>query len=166
MVFGKIFKKKMSKSDVADFLLTLEKEWASSWRSFFVSEMNLPDDEISESHAHMFALFVLTMAMPDNEVRDFIHDKFCQKLPYRNNFLQYLDTLYKKMHPVFISYNDNPGPAIGFTVYNIMNQSHGNEFSIPNGDIDTHATIMIMEQFKATLNTLKELKENFNIIGM
>jgi hypothetical protein len=163
---GRSFQKKMTKSDVADFLLVLEKDWAATWLSFFIKAMNLPDDEVSEVHAHMLALFVLTMSMPDNEVRDIMHDRFCPQMPLRDDFLHYLDMVYEKMHKVFVAYHERPGPALGDTVQSILNKAHGREVLIPDGDTSLRATVALMEQFKATIGALSEFKKRYKVEGL
>ena len=178
--FSGLFKKKVSKSEFAVFLLILQSEWAKSWKCACVDQLGL--DEIdSAPYAHTMALFVVTVSVPDIEVRDMVHDSFCIRAGFsaaeKEQFLQYLSDSYAELFPAFSKFMEDArsGPTFATVIKKVLSgNASGKPFSISDilDSIDSDPTVEPLlfsrfnDQLNSTMDAILGLKKKCKVDGL
>lgn len=161
-------KKKMSKYEFAEGILQLQSEWAKKWTEIFRNTINVKGNEIIEVEANILALFILTISIPNNNIRDIMHDKFCEGLANGGRgFLEYLSSNYEKYFQAFNVWQKNPqqGSAIPRTIIAVLNDSVEDEISL--GMLEEPMLFAeFMEMFKSTLGFIKKVKDDYEVDGL
>lgn len=166
-MFG-LFKQKLTKSDLADFLLHLEREWAASWLEHSNEGGNAPERGY-EISCHTLALFVLTAAVRDDIVRDLVHSGFCESRGMspgeRTVFLELVSESYSRLFPALNAFLSNPSSGLR------LSMAIQHELSMYSDDTEDMmqgltAFARFMEQLKATHGALGELKRKYRVEGL
>ena len=160
-------KKKMSKNEFAEGILQLQSEWAMKWADIFKNALNVKSNEIIEVEANILALFILTISIPNNDIRDIMHDKFCERLANGGSgFLEYLSVNYEKYFQAFNTWQNNPqqGSAIPRSIVAVLNDSVEDEISL--GLLEEQMLFVeFIEMFKSTLGFIKKVKDDYEVDG-
>jgi hypothetical protein len=170
-IIEKMFgRKKPSMDEFVDALISLESQWAKKWNDIFDNKLKLEGDgRVLNLEAHILSLFILTISLKNNDVRDKLHNKFCDRFSFSEHqeklFLERVDIRYKRY---FKAVNKSIEHMLPNAIIKSVRQSNGDtmdieEMLLTNGDTNLMIYINFMEMYKATLGFIDTFKKDFKI---
>lgn len=169
----KMFGSKMSKEEFAETALTLQEEWANTWVKYFENDLKLNKDQSAKvggsiaMESHILALFIITVSIANESIKDIIHDKYIAKhQPVAELIKNTLPMRYEGYNNAFYSYVDDPKKGFLLSDIIMLNIINSTGVDIPNKVIESPKIFsLFMNMFNATLSTIKETKDDRGIEG-
>jgi hypothetical protein len=174
-MFGK---KTLTLNEFGYGLLSLLKTWEERFRNLFVNELGFEgNDKVLNVEVKILSLWIITLALPNDQYRDLIHMLFCKEYGFSKEqtdlFLQETDVRYRTYFEAFNMWQKTPesGHMIGSAIIEtILNGNVGyspKNDPLPLVSADDAAKVFVhfAEKFKATLGLIGSVRDEYRIEG-
>lgn len=171
-MFGLFNKKKihLSRADFVVLMLSLQQKIVVILlRAARHNFQPNPDAKTLQLECEVLSLWILSLAIQDNDIKDIIHEKYCRNRNFDNDaikqFYGYLKMRYEQYYDAFHSWAKNHGAGGAVLGSVIANGFKGGESDKLELDIfqGINAFNIFIENFKSTLDFVRDLKKKYDL---
>ena len=167
----KLFKKKrLTRDAFIARLLDLQQEMVSVLSSLSVKQLAPTIDENTlKLECEVLSLWILSLAIPDDTLKDDIHNQYCSSRDFDSEFTnKFLTFVSKRYECYFEGYNiwvkdHKAGAMLGSAILSVFKGEADSGKLQLNAFSTLNAFSLVMETFKATLQSIGDMKKRYDL---